>query len=250
MYRKIKLFSAFAALLLTMCTFYDPAGAVVAPNGLSCQSQTDFGFFERQRSAQCYYQCPDGTVRQPEINGEFTSSSPLYSASKKDLDTQFCNGVLPPTPTLPTAEADQTLAVTETAAPTEIDSPTATEEVSVTATEAISITATEQLSITEQPPLVENKVTMCDLAADLINFRMLEPAPDLTGKTVMAEINAQETSCAINPVNTSLLTCNLPAAVTFPARIILYVDQDVVNDFTFNGLGCGDITTPISTTTP
>jgi hypothetical protein len=91
---------------------------------------------------------------------------------------------------------------------------------------------------------------MCDVAADLINFRMLEPPPDLTGKTVMAEINAQELSCAVNPVNTSLLTCNLPPAVTFPARIIIYVDQDVVNDFTFSGLGCANITTPIVTTTP
>jgi hypothetical protein len=148
MYRKIKLFSALSALLLTMCTFYDQAGAVVAPNGLSCQMQTDFGFSGRQRSAQCYYQCPDGTVRQPEISGEFTSSSPLYSAPKQDLDAQFCSGVLPPTPTQPTAATDQTLTVTETAAPTGTDSPTATEEVSVTVTEAISSTATEQISIT------------------------------------------------------------------------------------------------------
>jgi hypothetical protein len=236
MYRKLMLFSAFSALLLTMCTFYDPGGAIVAPNGLSCQTQTDFRFFERRRSARCYYQCPNKTVRQPEISGEFTISSPLYSAPKEELDAQFCSGIPQPTPTQPTAATDPTLTVTETAMPT--------------ITDDISITVTEQISATERPPLLEDRVTMCDVAGNLINFRMREPAPDLTGKTVMAEINAQEMTCAVNLVNPSLLTCNLPAAVTFPARIIIYIDQDVVNDFTYSGLGCADVTTPIATTTP
>jgi hypothetical protein len=233
MHRKIKLFAGFSVLLLTtMCTFYDQGGAVISSNGLSCQSRTDFGFFQRQRSAQCYYQCPNGTVRQPEIAGEFSTSSPLYSASKEDLDVQFCKGALQPPPT-----ASPTLPVSATAAPASTES----EQISPSATAEISEPVQPVQPV--QPPLLAGDVTMCNMDLDLINFRMNDPVPDLTGRALAVQIAEQETTCTINPVNTSVLTCTIPAAVTFPIRVVVHLDGAVVNDFTFNGLGCAKITT-------
>lgn len=235
MHKKLKLFATFSVLLITtMCTFYDPGGAVVSPNGLSCQTRTDFGFFERQRSAQCYYQCPDGSVKQPEIAGDFSVSAPLYSASKEDLDAQFCSEALQPAPTRPPATATATPAITAT--------PPLTKEV--------SSTSTAKISVTEQPPLLAGDVTMCDLAVRLINFRMTEPVSDLSGKDLAVRIAGKETTCAVNPVNTSLLTCGIPASVTFPARVLVRLDDVVVNDFTFTGVGCAKISTAFPTTTP
>lgn len=229
----------FSVLLLTtMCTFYDQGGAVVSSNGLSCQTQTDYGLFEGQQSAQCYYQCPDGTSRQLEIAGEFSVSSPLYSASREELDKQFCGGALQPTPTSALATAAPTLAENQTALPI------------ASATEQVSPSATAEISPVAQLPLLAGDVTMCDLAISLINFRMLQPVPDLTGKVLAVHIADRATTCTVNPTNTSLLTCTIPASVTFPARVVVRLDSTVVNDFTYSGLGCAKIATPFPTTTP
>jgi len=79
----------------------------------------------------------------------------------------------------------------------------------------------------------------------LISFRIVEPAPDLTDKLVTVQISEQEITCAVNPVNTSLLTCTLPSDVTFPARIVASLDGAVVNDFSYDGIGCILVDTPI-----
>jgi hypothetical protein len=236
---KIKLFLAFSALLLTtMCRFYDQGGPVTSTNGLSCQNYTDHRFFEwggekyhyyiREEGAECSYVCPDGTVRQSDTTGKFSASSPLYSASKEDVDLQFCGVAPQPTPTEPAV----TKSPTPAASPTVKASPTAT------------------ISPTAQPPLLTGQTTMCDLGANLINFRMVEPVPDLTDKTLTVEIADIETTCSVNPTNPSLLTCTIPSLVTFPARVVVSLDGAVVNDFTYEGIGCGELTTPMPTTTP
>lgn len=235
MFRKLNLLAAISVLLMTtMCTFYDQGGAVISPNGLSCQTQTDYEIFNQQQTAQCYYQCPDGTSRQPEIPGEFSVSSPLYSASKEELDAQFCGELLRPTPTRPSATMSPTLAVAATDPPTETASPSSTAEIPAI----------------EQPPLLAGDVTMCDVAISLINFRMIEPVPDLAGKDLEVRIAGQRTTCAVNAVNTSLLTCTIPPSVTFPAQVVVRLDNAVVNDFIFDGLGCAKISTAFPTATP
>jgi hypothetical protein len=88
------------------------------------------------------------------------------------------------------------------------------------------------------------------MAINLINFRMIEPVPNLTGRSLEVQIAGQDSTCATNPVNTSLLTCTLPRAVTFPIQVVVRLDDSVVNDFSFNGLGCAKIATPFPTTTP
>jgi len=244
MHRKIKLSLAFSALLLTVCKCYDQGGPVASTNGLSCQSYTDYRFFEwrgeeyryyiKEEGAECSYICPDGTVRQSDIPGEISNSSPLYSASKADLDSQFC-GIAPQfTPTEPPVSTSPIPSMT----PTLVPSPTA------------QASATAGISPTAQSPLLTGQVTMCDTGLNLISFRIVEPPPDLTGKTLTVQIAELESICAVNPTNPSLLTCTIPAAVTFPASVIVSLDSAVVNDFTYDGSGCAEISTPMPTTTP
>src|SRR5574338_235400 len=176
MHKNIKLFLAFSALFLSMCTFYDQGGAVVSPNGLSCQNRTDYGFLQQDHTAECYYKCPDGTVRQPEIEGEFSESSPLYSASREDVDGQFCQGpalhTATPQPS-PTESLSTEPPVTE---PPATEPPTEPVIVEASATPASPTepplpSPTAAILATQQPPLLRGDVTMCDVASNLINFR-------------------------------------------------------------------------------
>jgi hypothetical protein len=99
-------------------------------------------------------------------------------------------------------------------------------------------------------PILTGQVTMCDLGASLINFRMIEPVPDLTQKTLTAQIADIETACFVNPTNPSLLTCKVPPQVTFPTKVTVNLDGAIVNDFSFEGIGCDEITTPVATPAP
>jgi len=235
---KISLVVVFSAFILTMCTFYDQGGAVVSTNGLSCQNQTDFVIFKLQQSASCYYQCPDQTIRRPQIAERFSASSPLYSASKEDLDAQFCGVALQPAATQ--------LSVTEPPIALASPSPTGDIAATVSSTAQVSPSPTRGTSVAAQTPLLTGGVTMCDLAADLINFRMVEPVPDLTNKELEVQVADRKTSCYINDVNPSLLTCRIPGTVIFPARVVARLDNAVVNDFTYDGGGCAKLATPLS----
>lgn len=161
----------------------------------------------------CSYTCPNGETVDFETD-------PSFSATKGDLDRLFC-GIVPPTFT-----------------------PAETPTLQASATAAISI------SPTSGSPLLTGQVTMCDTGSNLISFRIVTPAPDLTGKTLTVVIADQESSCAVNPTNTSLMTCTIPPSVTFPAQVVVSLDGTVVNDFTHDGIGCIQITTPLAATTP
>lgn len=251
MYKIIKLFAAFSTLLLlSMCTIYDQSGSIISPNGLSCQNRTDYGVLAGQRVATCYYQCPDGTIRRPELEEEFTVSSTLYSASKDEVDAQFCAGVTRPTATqaLPTELATDAPTDAATEAPT--DPPTEAPATAAPPTEPVVPSPTATLVVQNLPPLLSGEVTMCDVSADLVNFRMVEPVPELEGRDMEARIAGLPSRCSVNPVNTSLLTCTLPPAVTFPARVLISLDGATVNDFMYDGHGCAKIATAFPTTTP
>jgi len=180
---------------------------------------------------ECYYSCPDGTVAGPV---DF-DSDPSFSFSKGDLDRTLC-GVAPEfTPTEPSANT-----------PTPAASANLTSTVSPTA----EASATPEISPTPEAPLLSGDVTMCDTGINLISFRIVGPPPDLTGKTLEVQIAELESTCAVNPTNPSLLTCTIPPGVTFPARVVASLDGVIVNDFTYDGLGCAQLSTPAPTTTP
>jgi hypothetical protein len=87
---------------------------------------------------------------------------------------------------------------------------------------------------------------MCDLGGKLINFRLLEPAPELTLEALEVLIADQESPCYVNPTNPSLLTCTMPNDISFPAHVVVTFDGAIVNDFVYSGVGCAILTTPTS----
>src|SRR5215210_4879187 len=222
MHGKTRLFLLASAFLLTMCKSYT-SGAITYQNGLSCQNYVDYQLFEQgSEGADCTYTCPNGSTEQVEVPG---SVSPLYAASPEELDEQFCGIAAPPSPT-PTA-ASATPASTRS--PTPASSPTRTASPTIVAT---------------AEPLLSGSVSMCDLGGKLINFRILDSAPDLTGKTLDVQIADNETTCYVNRTNPSLLTCLIPNNISFPAQVVVSLDGAVVNDFVYSGLGCTILTTP------
>jgi len=233
MTRKLKLLLVLSTFLLSMCRSYAQNGTVTSINGLSCQNYTDYGFLQRSEGAACFYVCPDGTVVQPHISENFSDDSSLYTATRNELDAQFCSVSAQATATesLASTPATPLATISATAPPIE----TATIESSPTA--AISPTAAA--------PLLTGEVTMCDQTIDLISFRIAETAPDLTDELVTVRIAEQETTCDVNPVNTSLLTCTLPNPLTLPAQVVVSLDGGVVNDFQYDGVGCILVDTPI-----
>ena len=204
-----------SALLLTMCTSFGEKELAHPIEGLSCRASAS-----TSQGLECNYICPDGTIRSLEF-----ASDPSLSATKGDLDRQYCGIAPQPTPTQPSASAS----------PTPSASPTQPEQASPTAT---------LVTVATQDPLLTGTVSMCDLGGKLINFRVVDSAPDLAGKTLEVQIAGQESICYINPTNSALMTCTIPAEVSFPASVVVSLDGAVVNDFIYSGLGCTVLTTP------
>jgi hypothetical protein len=232
MTQKLKILLVLSTFVLSMCRSYDN-GTVASINGLSCQNYTDYGFLKRSEAASCFYLCPDGTVTQPHISENFSGDSSLFNAPKEELDSQFCSVSAQST-------ATESLASTPT---TPLATVSITEPPLETAT--IEVSPTAAISPTAAAPLLTGEVTMCDQTTDLISFRILDTAADLTDELVTVQIADQETTCAVNPVNTSLLTCTLPSPLTLPAQVVVSLDGAVVNDFQYDGVGCILVDTPI-----
>lgn len=262
MNRKVILMFVFSSFLLSMCKTY-ASEPTTYTNGLSCNDYTEHSFFEwrgeeynyyiRDEGADCSYTCPDGTIHQVTISGTVSS---MYSASQDELGAQFCGVSLEPTPTEAPATEPPTVAPSPTlaASPTPAASPTFAE--SPTPLAATGTSSTAQLPATSdgtagvQGSLLTGRVTMCDTGGNIISFRIIQPPPDLTGKIITAQIGGQDSACYVNETNPSLMTCALPPGMVFPAPIVVSVDGTVASEFTYNGLGCTEITTPVATTTP
>lgn len=202
----------FSAFLITMCRSYSAIEPANPIEGLSCRAFNGVG---GSRGVECYYTCPDKTVGPLVFEND-----PSRSATKGDLDRMFCDTAPQPTSTMP-----------PTASPSASPSPT-------------SSTATVVVPVTAQDPLLLETASMCDLGGKLINFRIVQPAPDITGKTLEVQIAEQESNCYVNPTNPNLLTCSIPNDISFPAHVVVSLDGAVVNDFLYSGVGCAILTTP------
>lgn len=214
MRKNLILFMVFSALLVTMCGTV-PARELANPiDGLTCQTSAG-------RAMECFYTCPEGTVGPILFDGD-----PSLSLSKGDFDRRYCENAAP---------------ATSTAAPT---SPSPSPSPTSPPTE--EATATVVVPVTAQDPLLAETVSMCDLGGKLINFRLLEPAPELDPDTLDVQIAGQDSTCYVNPTNPALLTCRLPNDISFPAQVVVNLDGAVVNDFLYTGVGCSILTTPTS----
>lgn len=264
MSKKLIVMSVFSVFVLTMCKTYASEPTRYS-NGLTCNNYTDHRWFEwrgeeynyyiREEGADCTYTCFDGTTFQMNIPRTVSS---MYSASSDELNAQFCGVALEPTPTevLPTGSPTLTTTPTFTvdatptlaASPTLAESPTAA--TSPVASPTIPAAASAASTSAVQGSLLTGRVTMCDTGGNLISFRIAQPAPDLTGRTLTAVIGDQPSTCYVNATNPSVLTCTLPPAVDFPAQVMVSVNEEIAGSFIYDGLGCAQITTPIATTTP
>ncbi|HJR80105.1 MAG TPA: hypothetical protein VJ821_08535 [Anaerolineales bacterium] len=234
--RKIKPFIvlSLSALFVTMCRFYDQNARVIPFEGMSCQPFTDYfsQALNVSKGLECYYTCPDESVVGP-LDFE---TDPSLTFAEGDLDRKFCNVEPQFTATEPVASPSLTEDVSPTPASTDSPTPQAS--------------PTPEISPTPDSPLLTGLVTMCDTGANLISFRMTQPPPDLTEDRLVVQIADLDSTCSVNPTNPSLLTCTIPPAVIFPARVLVSLNGAIVNDFIYNGIGCDQLTTPVPTTTP
>ena len=212
MRKRLLLFMVISTFLVTMCGRFTESELANPIDGLSCRADAGSG-----RGMECYYTCPEGTVGPILFDGD-----PSLSLSKGDFDRRFCEIAPQFTSTVPPASPSP----------------------SPTASPTIEASATVEASSTSGPPLLAGTASMCDLGGKLINFRIMEPAPELTGKTLEVQIEEQVSTCYINATNPSLLTCTIPNDIGFPAHILVTLDGAVVNDFLYSGVGCSILTTP------
>jgi hypothetical protein len=245
---KTKLFLLFFACLLTMCT--SRSNQVVYSNGLSCQDYTGHRFFEwsgekynfyiREEGTNCSYTCSDGTVKEVNVSGTDFS---LDSSSKDELDAELC-GITVPTATAMASLLTEFPVSSASSTPVASRTPRTSPTAATTSVAQASPTGTVAIIVPTGGALLTGTVSMCDLGGKLINFRMEQPPQDITGRELDVQIAERESICYINPANPSLLTCTLPVAVSFPARVVVNLDGALVNDFVYSGRGCAVITTP------
>ena len=215
MRKKLMFFMVFSTFFLTMCGNLPESELANPIAGLSCKPSPG----SSSQEMVCYYTCPEETVG-PMLFEE----DPSLVLSKGDFDRRFC-GITPQfTSTAPPAN------------PSPSSSPTGSPTVASTATGLVPVTA--------QDPFLAETVSMCDLGGKLINFRILDTAPELTPETLDVQIAEQETTCYVNPTNPSLLTCVLPNDISFPVQIVVSRGGAVIHDFMYSGLGCAVLTTP------
>ena len=210
--KKLILLVVFSAFLVTACGAVGERALANPIDGLSCRGSAGSG-----RGMECYYTCPEGQVGPIVFEGD-----PSLSLSKGDLDSRYCGSASPATATVPPV----------TASPSPTSSPTSI------------ASATVVVPVTAGDPLLAGTASMCDLGGKLVNFRLVEPVPDLTRKTLEVQIADQESSCYVNPTNRALLTCSIPNNISFPAHVVVSLDGAVVNDFLYSGVGCAILTTP------
>ncbi len=109
--------------------------------------------------------------------------------------------------------------------------PTATVVPTATATS----TAIPTLAAT---PLLSGDVTACDRKAGFINFELAAISPLVSESDVVLTINGRQVPCQFAGNDNSLLSCPLPADVTFPAQIHVAVAGSNTDDFSYDGSGC------------
>jgi hypothetical protein len=87
-------------------------------------------------------------------------------------------------------------------------------------------------------PLLNQQVDICDPLKGIMNFVLAQPPQDLSGKKLVVQIQGQEVPCSILPNLPGELSCKLPASISFPAGIIVRVNDQVVNMFPYGGGNC------------
>lgn len=102
---------------------------------------------------------------------------------------------------------------------------------------------TEEPAPTEAPtdpaplkPFLTGNFTTCDNEARYVNFSIAEDAPPYDPATFKLLFNGYEAKCAPAANNPGILTCNYPpVSYDPPAGIQVFIGEELVNEFDFNG---------------
>jgi hypothetical protein len=195
----LPLLSIMVAMLMVQCS--GQSAPVHRANGLTCQSHSSStdGGLNVTTETDCSFKCPDGRL--------LSLPAAVQSQTKDELNFEFC-GV----PFLAGGGADVAANQTPgTAAPTAPATPI---------------------------PLLNGQVDLCDPLRGIINFILAQPPQNLTGKKLVVEIQGQQTPCSIDPAFPGELSCKLPPHTTWPAGIIVRVNDQAVNLFPYTGANC------------
>lgn len=86
--------------------------------------------------------------------------------------------------------------------------------------------------------LLNGEVSACNKKDGFINFKLATISPLVNESDIFLTINGTQVSCKFAGNDNSLLSCPLPAGVTFPAQIHVAQGSTTVNDFSYDGAGC------------
>jgi hypothetical protein len=195
----LSLLSIMVAILMVQCSGQN--APVHRANGLTCQthSSSSDGGLNVTTETDCSFKCPDGRL--------LSLPAAMQSQTKDELNFEFC-GVPFPADSGGDVAANQTLGTAQPTAP------------------ATPI------------PLLNEQVDLCDPLRGIINFILAQPPQNLTGKKLVVEIQGQQTPCSIDPAFPGELSCKLPPHTTWPAGIIVRVNDQAVNLFPYSGADC------------
>ncbi len=98
-------------------------------------------------------------------------------------------------------------------------------------------TSTPTATATPQPYL-NGEVSACNLGDGFINFALDPNVTDATGTTFDVTLGGQAVQCAVPASNTKVLSCSLPRTQTFPAEVIIHVNDSLTDTFTYDGSDC------------
>jgi hypothetical protein len=87
-------------------------------------------------------------------------------------------------------------------------------------------------------PLLNQQVDICDPLKGIINFVLVQPPQDLTGKKLVVNIQGKDTPCSISSAYSGELSCKLPPNTSFPTSVVVRVDNQIVNIFPYSGGNC------------
>jgi hypothetical protein len=87
-------------------------------------------------------------------------------------------------------------------------------------------------------PLLNQQVDICDPIKGIMNFVLAQPPQDLAGKKLVVQIQGKQTPCSISQAFPGELSCKLPPSTSFPAGIVVRVNDQVVNLFPYGGANC------------
>ena len=93
---------------------------------------------------------------------------------------------------------------------------------------------------TEEPaplkPFLTEEFTSCDNVAGYVNFTIAEDAPAYDPATLKVTFNGYPVSCEPAANNSGILTCKYPpVSYAPPAGVQVFIGEELVNEFDFNG---------------